>query len=205
MTEVKTIDVSHLPPYSVSDQSPVWWGQVLLAAIEGMMFLIVIAAYLYVRLRMDVWPPPGDQFPHVLLPTLALVPLLLSCVGSYWAGEGAKKNSRTAMIGGMVLNLFLVAVFFTMRVVEWHSFNFNYKSDAFGTYVWTFLALHSFDVIADTIYTAVLLVIVLLGRDGPKQRIGIHVDSVVWYFLVAIWIPIYVIVYWGPRFLETQQ
>jgi cytochrome c oxidase subunit III len=34
--------------------------------------------------------------------------------------------------------------------------------------------------------------------------LGVHVDSVVWYFLVAIWIPIYVVIYWGPRILETQ-
>ncbi len=48
--------------------------------IEGTMFSILIAAYFYVRLRMDVWPPPGDQFPHVILPTIALVPLILSAI-----------------------------------------------------------------------------------------------------------------------------
>src|SRR5947209_3474704 len=134
---VKTIDVSDLPSYEISNQAPLWWGQVLLAAIEGMMFCILIAAYFYVRLRMDVWPPPGDQFPHTLLPTLALIPLLLSCVGSYWASEAAKKNHPAGMIGGMLLNFVLASVFLVMRLVEWHSLNFSYKSDAFGTYVWT--------------------------------------------------------------------
>lgn len=205
MTEVKTIDVSHLASFEVSNQAPLWWGQVLLAAIEGTMFCIVIAAYFYVRLRMDVWPPPGDQFPHTLLPTLALIPLLLSCIGSYWASEAAKQNSRAGMIGGMLLNFVLAMIFFIMRLVEWHSLNFSYKADAFGTYVWTFLSLHSFDLVADMVFTLVLILIVAIGRVGPKQRIGVHVDSVVWYFLVAIWIPIYVVVYWGPKLVETQQ
>ena len=204
MTEPKTIDVSHLPPYEISSQAPLWWGQLLLASIEGMMLCIVIAAYLYVRLRMDVWPPPGDQFPHRLLPTIGLIPLFLSCIGSYWAGEAAKKDDRAGMIKGLLLNLVLAIAFFVIRVLDWHSLNFSYKADAFGTYMWTFLAVHSYDYMADVIFTLVLLLLVLMGRHGPKVRLGVHVDSIVWYFLVIIWVPLYVIVYWGPKILETQ-
>jgi cytochrome c oxidase subunit 3 len=204
MTEPKTFDVSHLPPYDISSQAPLWWGQLLLASIEGMMFCILMAAYFYVRLRMDVWPPPGDQFPHRLLPTIGLIPLFLSCIGSYWAGEAAKKDDRAGMIKGLLLNLILAIAFFVIRVLDWHSLNFSYKADAFGTYMWTFLAVHSYDYMADVIFTLVLLLLILMGRHGPKVRLGVHVDSIVWYFLVIIWVPLYVIVYWGPKILETQ-
>jgi cytochrome c oxidase subunit 3 len=205
MTEPKTIDVSHLQPYDISNQAPLWWGQMLLAAIEGMMFFILIAAYFYVRLRMDVWPPPGDQFPPRLMPTLALIPLFLSCIGTYWASEAAKKDDRAGMIKGLLLNLVLALAFFVMRVLDWYSLNFSYKADAFGTYIWTFLAVHSYDYVADMIFTLVLLIIALMGKHGPKMRLGVHVDSVVWYFLVIIWVPIYVVVYWGPKLMESQQ
>jgi heme/copper-type cytochrome/quinol oxidase subunit 3 len=204
MTEPKTIDVSHLPPYDISSQAPLWWGQLLLAVIEGTMFCILMAAYFYVRLRMDVWPPPGDQYPHKLLATIGLIPLLLSCIGTYWASEAAKKDDRGGMIKGLLLNLVLAIVFFVIRVLDWYSLNFSYKADAFGTYMWTFLAVHSYDYAGDVIFTLVLLLLVLIGRHGPRVRLGVHVDSVVWYFLVIIWIPLYVIVYWGPTILETQ-
>ena len=205
MTEPKTVDVSHLPPYEISTQAPLWWGQALLAVIELTMFSLLIASFFYMRLQLDVFPPPGDQFPHVLLPTLALIPLLASVVGSHWATESAKKNDRRGMALGLGLNLVLAAVFLAMRIVEWHSFNFSYKADLFGSYMWGFLALHSFDYVASMIETLVLLVIVVSGRYGEKQRLGVHVDSVIWYFVVAIWIPLYIVMYWGPRFLETQQ
>src|SRR5947209_11044051 len=205
MTEPKTIDVSHLPPYDISTQSPLWWGQLLLAAIEGMMFCILIAAYLYVRLRYDVWRPPVDQFPHRLLPTLALIPLILSCIGTYWASEAAKKDDRAGMIKGLALNLVLAIVFFVIRLMDWYSLNFSYKADAFGTYLWAFLAVHTYDYVGDVIFTLVLFLLVVIGRHGPKVRLGVHVDSVVWYFLVIIWIPIYLAVYWGPTLMETQQ
>lgn len=200
----RTLDVSHLPHYEISNQAPLWWGQLLLALIEGTMFCILIAAFLYTRLRVDVWPPPGDQFPHLLLPTLALIPLIASAYGSYLASEAAKKNDRRGMISGMVLNLVLGSAFFAMRIIEWHSLNFNWKADIHGSYVWAFLGLHSFDVVADLVYTLVLVIAISAGRCGERQRLGVHVDSVVWYFLVGIWVPIYVAIYWGPRLLESQ-
>ncbi len=205
MTEVRTLDVSHLPPYDVSNQAPLWWGQLMITFIEGTMFCILIAAYLYTRLRMDVWPPPGDQFPHTLLPTLALIPLILSCIGSYWASQSAKKNDQVGMILGLLLNIVLAGIALAMRIVEWHSLNFNWMTDIFGSYVWAFLGLHTFDYIADLVFSIVLVVILLTSRWGPKQRLGVHVDSVVWYFVVAIWIPIYIVIYWGPWLLETKQ
>jgi cytochrome c oxidase subunit 3 len=205
MNEPRTIDVSHLPAYDISSQAPLWWGQLCITFIEGAMFLILIAAFLYTRLQLDVWPPPGDQFPHLLLPTLALLPLVASTYGSYLASQAAKKNDRRGMMYGMLLNLVLAAIFFAMRVVEWHSLNFNWKADIQGSYVWAFLGLHSFDFVGDCIFTLVLLIAVATGRYGPKQRLGVHVDSIVWYFLVGIWIPIYLVIYWGPRFLESTQ
>jgi heme/copper-type cytochrome/quinol oxidase subunit 3 len=204
MMEAKTLDVSHLLPYEISTQAPLWWGQLLLTFIEATMFSLLVAAFLYVRLQVDVWPPPGDQLPHVLLPTLALVPLLLSVIGSYVATEAAKKNDRRGMALGMGLNLLFAGVFLVLRIVEWHSFNYSYKADSFGSYMWAFMALHSFDFVASMIETLVLLVIILSGRYGERERAGVHVDSVIYYFVAVIWVPLYVVLYWGPRILESQ-
>ena len=201
---MNTLDVSDLPPHDISNQAPLWWGQLCIDIIEGTMFSILIAAYLYVRLRMDVWPPPGDQYPHLLLPTLSLIALVISAPFSYFASKAAKRNDRAGMIRNMALNLVFAAICFILRIFEWHSLNFNWQADAQGSYVWAFLGLHSFDFIADAIFTLVLLVLVLIGRGGEKQRLGIHVDSVVWYFLVAIWIPIYIVIYWGPHIFGSQ-
>lgn len=202
MNEPRVLNVSDLPPSAISNQAPLWWGQASIVAIEATMFSILIASYLYARLRMDVWPPPGDQFPHLTIPTIALIPLLLSAVGSYWASEAAKKDDRRGMILGLVMNLVLAATFFAMRIYEWHSLNFNWQTDQQGTYVWTILGLHTFDFGAGMIETLVLLAFIVSGRYAEKQRLGVHVDSIVWYLVVAIWIPLYLAVYWGPKILE---
>src|SRR5205814_4894368 len=83
MTAQRVLNGSGLPAYDISEQAPLWWGQLGLAVIEATMFAILIATYFYLRLSFDVWPPPGVQLP-LYLPTVALVPLLLSVIGSWW-------------------------------------------------------------------------------------------------------------------------
>jgi cytochrome c oxidase subunit I+III len=201
----RTLDVSDLPDWNISNNAPLWWGQVLMATIEGVMFCMLVAAYFYLRLSVDVWPPPGTQLPKLTLPTIALVPLILSAAGSWWATEGAKDNRRGVMLTGVILNLVLGSAFLVLRFAEIQTLNFNWATDSHGTIFWSILFLHTIDVIGDLIYTLVLAIAIAIGRSGPKQRLGVHVDSVVWYFLVGIWIPLYVVLYWGPHIVGTPR
>ena len=41
MTQIRTLDVAHLPDYHVSNQAPLWWGQLMIAFIEGTMFCLL--------------------------------------------------------------------------------------------------------------------------------------------------------------------
>jgi len=198
MTRLRTLDLSALPAGNVSYQHPLWWGQLFLAFTEGSVFCILIAMYFYIRLSMDVWPPPGVQLPQTLLPTVCTVLLILSCAGSYIASEGAKKDDRTRVLLGLLLNVVLATAAMVLRLVALRQWNFSWRTTAYGSINWAILFLHTVDVIADLLFTVVLILIFAVGRHGPKQRIGVHVDSVVWYFLVLIWIPLYVITAWGP-------
>lgn len=201
----RTLDVSGLPTSDVSNHAPLWWGQFVLALIEASMFFILVGMYFYIRLSYDVWPPPGVQIPQLLWCTLSWVPLIFSAVGSYYASEAAKKADRTGMILGLSMNLVLAVIAMALRGMSWWSWNFNWKTGAYGSIVWNLMWLHSIDAVADMIFTAVLILLLLLGYTGPKQRLGVHVDSVLWYFIVAIWIPIYIAIYWGPRFAGAPQ
>jgi len=205
VTTHRILDVSSLPAYNISNQSPLWAGQLMMCLIEGSLFCMLIAIYFYLRLGVDVWPPPGVQLPDVFLPTIALIPLIASCAGSYWASDAAKRGDRNGMILGMTLNLVLAIIFLVFRAFEWKSLNFTWASDAHGSIFWAILFLHTYDVIADLLMTAVLTFAVVTGRAGQKQRIGVHVDSVIWYFLVGIWLPLYVVLYWGPHFAGAPR
>jgi cytochrome c oxidase subunit III len=199
MMPQRTIDVSHLQDFEISSEAPLWWGQVLLACIEGTMFCILIAMYFYIRLSMDMWPPPGIQLPQEVLPAICTVLLIASCAGSYLASEAAKKDDRAGMIRGLVINLVLAIGAMVCRGIAWYEWNFKWTSTAYGSITWGILFLHTLDVVADLVFTLVLVILLVFNHHSPRQRLGVHVDSVVWYFLVAIWIPLYVTVFWGPH------
>ena len=201
----RTLDVSHLPDFDISNNSPLWWGQLLMAIIEASMFFMMIGIYFYLRLSVDMWPPPGTQIPHVTWPTIALVCLLASAWGSWYASEGAKQDSRRKMLIGLIVNLILAVAFLGLRLRELTTINFNWATDVHGTVWWSIVYLHSLDAIGDMLFTVVLIVIIALGRYAEKQRLGVHVDSVVWYFIVLIWIPFYAVVYWGPYFVGAPR
>src|SRR3954467_1901180 len=105
MSERRTLDVSGLPPYEISNQSPLFAGQVLLCVIEGTLLCMLIATYFYLRLIVDVWPGPGVRLPGLGFSSWALIPLAASCIGSYLASEAAKKDDRAGMLLGMGINL----------------------------------------------------------------------------------------------------
>jgi heme/copper-type cytochrome/quinol oxidase subunit 3 len=203
MTTQRTLDVSGLPDHAISSENPLWWGQLMLALIEGTMFAILIAMYFYYRLQLDIWPPPGTQLPPVLLPTLALVPYFVSCFGSYRASEAAKQDNRRGMIRWLAFSVVFALAALAMRAITWSMLNFNQAADIHGSLVWTILGLHTLDAFADIVFSLVLLVILLRGYHAPRERIGVHVDTVVWYFVAAIWIPLYIVIYWGPRIVGT--
>lgn len=205
MTAQRALDVSQLPPYEISSNAPLWWGQIFLTFVEGAMFSILIAMYFYIRLSMDVWPPPGIQLPEEWPPAIGLALLIASCGGSYLASQAAKRNDRRGAMIGLVLNLVLACAAMGLRAAEWRSWNFQWNSTAYGSITWGILFLHTVDSGADLFFTLVLAVLAATGRFGPRQRVGVHVDSVVWYFLVAIWIPLYVTLYWGPYIVGAPR
>lgn len=206
MSTRPVLDVSRLPPIAYKQRAPLWWAAWSVILIEGTMFGLLIAGYFYLRLSVDVWPPPGVSFPGVLLPTIELALFALSCVPAYYSTEAAVKlepASRVAL--WLAANLILAVAALVFRIIEWRSFNFDWASSTYGSMVWMILGLHTFDVSADILLTAVLLVIALSGRMGDKQRGGVDFDSVTWYFLVAIWVPLYLVIYWAPYWVRASR
>src|SRR3982751_330183 len=97
MTTIKhraVIDVSNLPGTVLDHRSPIWWGNILLLAIETTMFALLVAMYFYARVvDFVVWPPPQvnrqpilyHTAPDLFLPTINLIILLVSVAPMLWA------------------------------------------------------------------------------------------------------------------------
>ena len=203
------IDVSKLPAHTLDHRSPIWWGNTLLLVIESMMFGILAASYFYLRRNFDVWPPPRTvglpvdlhPLPNVALATVNLAVILLSCVPMLVADRAALKRNRPLIdIGlGIAIVMGLAAI-----LLRWHEFGAlkeRWDENAYASMAWTILGMHFMHLIIGTAESLLMFAWLLThGLDDQHAR-DVRVTTAYWYWIAIVWIPLYVLVYFGPRFL----
>jgi heme/copper-type cytochrome/quinol oxidase subunit 3 len=56
-------------------------------------------------------------------------------------------------------------------------------------------------LIASTLENVLLALLMRLGPVERKHFVDVNVNAVYWYFVVLAWLPIYIILYFGPHLL----
>jgi cytochrome c oxidase subunit III len=197
---VRAIDVSRLPTFSFGHRSVMWWGLMGMMAIEGTMFALLIATYLYLRWRVPDWPP-GYPPPSLVLGTVNTVVLLASAIPN----QLAKKAGEALDLWGVRIWLFvciLVAVVIVViRAFEFAFLNVWWDSNAYGSIVWFMLGMHTAHLVTDLYDSIVLNVLMFTGPIEGRRFVDVAENSIYWYFVIFSWLPVYVLIYLSPRFL----
>jgi heme/copper-type cytochrome/quinol oxidase subunit 3 len=87
-----------------------------------------------------------------------------------------------------------------VRAIEFTTLNVRGDESAYGSVVWMLLGLHTFNLITDVADSLVLTALILKGPLEGKRFVDVAENSGYWNFVVVTWVPIYAVVYWGPRF-----
>jgi heme/copper-type cytochrome/quinol oxidase subunit 3 len=197
-----TLDVSGLPDYAFGSRSILWWATLGIIAIELTLFVICIAAYFYLQGNETQWPPAGIPMPGLFWPTLNTAILLASCLPNHKLKKAAENlDLRGIRIWIVVADLFAVA-FVVVRGFEYSVLGGSWDLNAYTSVTWTLLSLHTFHLVTDLADTLVLTVM-MFTRHGekPKRMVDVSENAFYWYFVVLVWIPIYLVLYWSPRWL----
>lgn len=196
------LDVSELPDAAYGFRAPLWWGNLGLIVIEGMMFVLMVGTYFYLMKNYRTRPPESTPRPDVLWPTLLVLDLLV-CLGiQEWVRRRAiHGGTRGALIAGMAATTLLALVALFLRVLEFRSLNVQWDANAYGSTVWTIVGLHTVHILAETGETALLTWLVLVKDPDHNDRLDLECNAIYWYFVTLIWIPLYLLVYWGTRIL----
>jgi heme/copper-type cytochrome/quinol oxidase subunit 3 len=209
VTSRPIIDVSKLPSSAMDHRSPIWWGNALLLCIETSMFMIVITSYFYFRRNFAQWPPPKiDQIPvlyhpvpKLLLPTIDLLLLLISIVPMVIAERAClKMDERKVKLGAGLALLIGIAVI-TIRFFEFDSLIFRWNDNVYGSITWTILGLHLMHMFILCIEDALMFIWILVKGLDDKHARDIRVTAVYWYWVVAVWVVLYIVLFWSPRFI----
>ncbi len=192
-------DLSQLPTHAHSHRSLTWWGMMGLICIEGTALALAAAAYLYLAGHERQWPP------HQLLPdvgwgTAFTVVLLLSFVPNMVLNRRAEEEKigpvRLWLVVMNLVGFALVAI----RYFEFQAMHVVWSDSAYGSIVIVLLAFHTVHLLTD-LYDTIVLTVLMFTRHGNTGRrfVDVAENAIYWNFVIYAWLPIYVLLYFAPR------
>lgn len=209
MTSRPTIDVSHLPHSAMDHRSPIWWGNLLLLMIETTMFGILVAAYLYIRVidfrqwpppLVDVQPPVYHPLPHLRVATINLILLLVSVIPMAIVDRACLKRRCPIVCVGLVICILFGLANIWLRFHEFNALQFRWDSNAYGSITWMILGMHLLHLITGTTENGIMAAWIFKHGMDDKHARDIRVGAAYWYWIAGIWVLLYGLVFWGPRF-----
>jgi heme/copper-type cytochrome/quinol oxidase subunit 3 len=195
-----TLDVSALPDHAFGHQGLIWWGTVGFMVIEGSMFAMALITYFVLRTRVTEWPPSLPD-PDATIGTVNTVLMLASLVPNQLTKTAAEKYDLRKVRWLLLVCLAFGIAFVVLRAFEFASLNCSWNSNAYGSIVWTLLGLHTVHVVTDVGDSSVLAALMFTAHAEPKRFVDVSENALYWYFVVASWIPIYLVIYFAPRVL----
>jgi heme/copper-type cytochrome/quinol oxidase subunit 3 len=203
----RTIDVSKLPPHVEDHTSPIWWGNLLLLFIETTMFALLVGTYFYLRMNFTHWPPVRSDLglyrtdPDLGFATTNLLVLIVSCAPMWMVDRACLRMDRRVVQIGMTVMVLIGFVTIALRFFEFSGLKFRWDDNAYAAIVWTTLGMHLLHLITGTSENLVMTLWVWLKGLDLKHARDVRVGAVYWYWIAGIWIPLYAIIYFGPRWL----
>jgi cytochrome c oxidase subunit III len=203
-TAVKTyhsvLDISGLTPYSNWTRAPLWWGFIGLVTIEATVFASFIVSYFYLKTGASGgWPPAPLDSPDLLLPTVNTAVLIASSFVVHWGDTGIKKGNRKRLRVAMLVAIAMAVTFLVLKVVEYADKSYRWDDHAYGSMIWVMIGFHSAHVFTVVLKTIIVDVLAWRGYFNEHRNLGVGVNGVYWHFVVIIWIPLYLTIYWAPR------
>lgn len=195
-------DVAVLSDHAFSHHAPIWWGNLLMIFIEGSAFALLAASYFYLRRNFDTWPPSRTGLPDLGISSINLLLLIVSAAPFWYAARLAHLHERPGVIGRWLLvGVAFGIVAIVLRGFEFKALHTRWDSNAYGSISWSILAVHLTHLIAGTIETLLIALVMFIGPVERKHYTDASVMAVYWYFIVVSWVALYGIVFLAPRFM----
>jgi cytochrome c oxidase subunit 3 len=201
------LDVSELPQSALDHRSLIWWGNTLLLLIETMMFALLVATYLYLQRNFPEWPPPltsatvtiSHPVPPLMWPTLTLGLLLVSMIPAIVADRAGLAMNERAVRWSFAVLVAMGMGAVAMRFHELPALQFSWDENAYASTIWTIVCLHLLHIVVATAENIAMFLWMMLHPLDRKHARDVRVSVTYWYWVVGLWIPLYGLVYWGPR------
>lgn len=182
------------PPPAVANGT---LAMVVFLATETMLFAGLISAFLVLRAGVAAWPPPGQPRLPIVLTGLNTAVLFVSAYTMQGAVRACRGGQPVSMLRLLAITAALGATFLVVQGFEWIALlrhGLTTSSSLYGATFYALIGCHGLHVLA-----AVVALIVVrgwgLGRDAATDGQRLEACRLYWWFVVAVWPVLYVLVY----------
>jgi len=194
------LDVSALPSFAFGHRSILWWATLGMCLIELTAFVLMGAAYIFLKWRVPDWPP-GVAAPQLGWATATTALTLISIAPNALMKRAAEKLDLAKVRLWITVCVVFGLAFCLTRAMEFTVLNCWWDTNAYGSIVWTLLGIHTVHVVTDLIDTMVLAATFFVAPLDANRFVDASESAFYWYFVVFTWLPIYGLLYISPRFL----
>ncbi|MDB5444746.1 MAG: putative cytochrome c oxidase subunit protein [Phenylobacterium sp.] len=200
MSERIVGDLSRLPAAGFRTHGLWFWAAMAFMLMEGVGFALAGATYLYLMNGAAQWPL-SNRPPDLLWGTLQTVVLVGSLVPTVLMCRAARlrqlRPTRVWAVVVFVLNTLALVI----RGFEFPHLNTHVDQDAYGSVTWAMMLLHTTHLVTDFVDTLFVTAFLFTHSVDTERFSDVDDDGVYWMFVVVCWVPIYLLVYWAPRWM----
>jgi heme/copper-type cytochrome/quinol oxidase subunit 3 len=196
--DLSTLDLSTLPATGFRSHGLWFWAGMAFMLMEGAGFALACAAYAYLMNGADQWPLDGRP-PALFWGSAMTVLLLGSLIPNGAASRAARRRDLAGARRWAAAMSGIAVAAMVVRAIEFGRLHARWDFDAYGSVVWALILLHTLHILTDAIDTLGLTVFLFTHPVDDERFADVDDNAAYWSFVVAAWVPVYLLIYWAPR------
>ena len=197
------IDLRPLPDVVMGPRDIMWWGTLGFVVIEGFTLVLCAATYIYLTQNFTTWPPEHTPLPSLRAPTIQVLVMLASIPVVWWLANAARRFDLGKVRIGLIVATLFNAAFVGIRLVELLvSLNVKWDTNAYASAQWLLLVMHGTLLAVELVEVGGMMLIFWLAPVEEKHFSDVSDMTFYWAFMVLAWMPLYVLCFWVPRWLQ---
>lgn len=201
VSQTVSTNVAELPQFVPATRAVSGWAIIFVLIIELTLFATLISSYFYLRAAVPDWPPGDIPLPDLLFPTLNGLFFLLSVLPVALSVRKIKQGNPQAMMRNLAIACVMGLIFLGLTGYEYSQFAYDWTANVYASLVWTIVIIHGLHVFSGLLMMGAVWVAAYQGIFNQTRHAAVEGNAWFWYFGVAIWVPLYVVLYWSPRWM----
>jgi heme/copper-type cytochrome/quinol oxidase subunit 3 len=204
ITSVPIAENIREPHEATGGEATGWWGVVLLIIHEGLLFVALLSAYLYIQANAIQSPPDGIAPPEIELAAVGTIMLLMSSIVAYFAHFSIRRSyqGRGALL--LLGTILLGSTFVAIQLFEYTRLPFLPQENAYTSLFYTIIGIHLLHVLIGLLMQVFVVLGIGTGVINTRRQGYIENATVFWHFVTVTWLVIFSVLYLSHALLLGQ-